>query len=298
MDKNKKKVIIIIGVILAIISLLAIVLGLILKDEENNKPGSNLPSINNEPIIKKEIEKLNDDNVFFSLQSLLNNYYLLYSSKNKDVYDLLENDYKRSLNLTKNNLFEVLENIDGSPSFTPYEIYYNPNSDVTYYFIKGYYLNIPIIGDGEYKDDISFLVIVNNQNKYVIKPLRNVNDLESYAKNYYIKNIEISNNSNFIKNDISIKNKLILYLTNFQNLLVYDNKKAYGMVSENIKKRYSNNDFKNNLVDVYSAFSTNIFSYSEKTINNQKVYNIIDNNQNKIAIYENSIMNFTIDFEI
>jgi len=301
MDKNKKKVLIIIGIILAIISLLAIILGFILKDKDdtqNPNPNLNPNPGNVTPIIKKEIKHLDDDKIFFSLQNLMNDYYSLYSLQDSKLYDLLESDYKKNLSLTRNNLFQLLEEIEGNTSFTPYEIYYNPGSTITYYFIKGYLLNIPLVGDATYKKDLSFLVIVSSTNNYVIKPLEANLDLENYAKNYDIKDMEINNNSNFKLSSISTENKLVLYLNSFKNLLVYDNTKAYEMLSESLKEEYTASTFASEVSSIYNAISAKIFSYATKTINGKKVFNIIDSKQNSITIYEDSIMNFTIDFDL
>ena len=79
--------------------------------------------------------------------------------------------------------------------------------------------------------------------------------------------------------------------------MVYDNKRAYLMLDDNTRKKYSSNDdFKNQMMDIYNKLSTNIFGFSFKEVNGERVYNIVDDKQNKITIYEKNTMNYRIGY--
>lgn len=298
MEEHKKKILTLVGVILIFIALIVVILSIIFKDEKINEP--NKPSSNPNKVIAKEIEELKDENLFFSAQNAINNYYSMLSNKNTDyIISILDNDYKREKNITSNNIYNVLKSDYETVNYIAKSIYYNPNSPITYYFINGYLSNLSMMEDDyQYYPNINFLIIVNeNNNYYNIMPLDDNIDIENFAKNYDIKNRQITGNTLLSSYTMSEKNKLSVYITEFIDLMVYDNKRAYDMLDEETKNKYNGiDDFKNQLMDIYNYLSTLIFSFSSKEVNGEKVYSIIDDNQNKITIYEKNIMNYKIGF--
>lgn len=298
MEEHKKKILTLVGVILIFIALIVVILSIIFKDEKINEP--NKPSSNPNKVIAKEIEELKDENLFFSVQNAINNYYSMLSNKNTDyIVSILDNDYKREKNITSNNIYNVLKSDYETVNYIAKSIYYNPNSSITYYFINGYLSNLSMMEDDyQYYPNINFLIIVNeNNNYYNIMPLDDNIDIENFAKNYDIKNRQITGNTLLSSYTMSEKNKLSVYITEFIDLMVYDNKRAYDMLDEETKNKYNGiDDFKNQLMDIYNYLSTLIFSFSSKEVNGEKVYSIIDDNQNKITIYEKNIMNYKIGF--
>lgn len=299
MEKHKKKVLILIGVILAFIALIAILLGIIFKDENKDKPSTNNGSTNNN--ISKTIEELVDDNIFFSLQNVINDYYTMI--KNEDTNNLLkilDSDYIKMNNINTNNIYSKLPANLQSTSFVLKSAYYNPNSSITYYFMNGYFTNASILDDddfSEYLPSINYLITVNNKGNYVIRPLENNIDLKSYANNFDIRDKTIDSNNIFRMNNTSEKNKLSIYLNEFLNLMFYDNERAYNMLDDSMKNKYNGRaDFQNQLMDIYNKFSTTIFGFSVKEVNGENIYSIIDDKQNKITIYEKNTMNYKISY--
>jgi len=68
---------------------------------------------------------------------------------------------------------------------------------------------------------------------------------------------------------MSEKNKLSVYITEFLDLMVYDNNRAYNMLDEITKKKYQNRvDFENNLLTINKAWTNGAF---DTTKNKQSV---------------------------
>lgn len=299
MEEHKKRVLVLIGIILVIISLIAIILSMLFKDEKENNPST--PGNNpNSYIISKEIEELKDEDTFFTLQNSINSYYNLLSNKNtNELLKILDNDYKNSKNINNGNIYNVINADYETVSYIAKSIYYNPNSSITYYFINGYLTNLTMMEDDyDYYKNVNFLIIVDEKTKYYnLLPLDNNIDIERFARTYNITKKDITSEKILSSYTMSEKNKLVVYLTEFLDLMVYDNERAYNMLDDETKKRYSSReDFENQLMDIYNKLSTSVFGFSVKEIDGEKVYSILDDNQNKITIYEKNIMNYKISF--
>lgn len=301
MEKHKKKVLILVGVILAFISFLAILFSLLFKDEKDKKPSTEPNGNSSLHVISKEIEKLTDENVFFSLQNTINNYYEMISNKETfKLLNILDSDFIKAENINSVNIYNILGSNLQSVSYVIKNIYYNPNSSITYYFINGYFTNVSILDDddfSEYIPNLNYLIVVDSDNKYVIKPLDKNIDIKEYAKAYSIIDKDINSNETLVINNTSEKNKLSIYIGEFLNLMFYDSERAYNMLDNETKKLYSNSkDFENHIMDIYNKLSISIFAFSSKEITGEKVYDIIDDKQNKIILYEKGVMDYKIQY--
>ena len=298
MEEHKKKMLIFIGIILIIIAIIAVLLGIIFKDEQDKKTSTEPNGV--QDVISKEIEELKDESLFFALQNSINNYYSMLANKNTNsLLDILDDDFKKEKQINNSNIYNIINSDYETVSYIAKSIYYNPNSSISYYFINGYLTNMTMMEDEfQYYPSVNFLIVVDNKSRYfVIKPLESNLNIETFAKSYDIKSKNIKSEILLSSYTISEKNKLIVYITEFINLMVYDNKRAYLMLDDNTRKKYSSNeDFKNQMMDVYNKLSTNIFGFSFKEVNGERVYNIVDDKQNKITIYEKNTMNYRIGY--
>lgn len=291
-NKYRNKVLIIIGVIIGIISILAIILSFFVKKDKtpDDKPPIDEPTL----ILKKDIERLNDEDTFFTIQNILNEYYELVTSNSSKLNNIVDPDY-----LKNNTLSSLNPNNFKVVNFTPEKIYYNPGSSITYYFITGSVEDLDMLLDEStfYKNINNLLIVDERTNKYVIRPISNNINIEDYAKNYNILEKEITSDYTFNKTTIKEENKLTLYLNNYKSLLISDPEKAYSILTDAAKGKYDDyNDFYSNIESIYERLSTKIFGISKKENGKQNIYNIIDDNQNNIIIYENNIMDYKIYF--
>lgn len=300
MNKYQKKVLIIVFAILALISVIAIIWSLFIKNGSQSGQIDNPTNPNNTTnLLKKDISLLEDYNEFFTVSNIINDYYDCLISKNvKDILNLLDDDYKKEMGVQSNNVLNILGSNYHTVTYTPMEIYYNKGSIITYYFVNGYMEDVSLDDESSvYSDNINFLVIVNKQTrKYAITPLKNNINIESYAKNYELEEKEL--NYNYYKTvNTSLESVLITYLNVFRDLLFLDNERAYQMLDENTKKNYeSYQDFSLQKDNIYEYIPSNIFGYSVTENGTQKIYKITDENKNEIIIYEDEIMNFHISY--
>lgn len=295
MKNNSKKLIIIIVIILGITSIIALYFGF--KSPNDNNQNNN-PGTSSSNLINKEISLLTVEDEYLKIQNTINDYYTKLSIKdNAGLYKILEKSYILENNITANNVTDVIYSNYETVNYTAKEIYYNKNSSVTYYFVNGYVFNQTIMEDDfSYEKSVNYMIIVKNS-YYVIRPLSNQIEIENYAKNYNIKDIDINSKTKLVTTSVSEKNKLITYITEFMNLLILDNERAYNMLDDETKNKYYSYDyFYTQRYDIYNNFSANIFATSKTENEENIIYSIKDSNQRTIKITEFRIMDYKIGF--
>ena len=301
MNKEKKKVLIIVGVIIAIIALLAYLLSVMIGDEVEVPSEPVNPVDPSEPtdVLNTEVAKLDDASTFFTIQNLMNDYYnFIFTEDTNRLLQILDPEYIQEYHITANNVYSIIRNDYNTTSYVATDIYYNPNSSVTYYFVTGYLTDVPLMGeDYNYYNSVSYLVIVDEStSRYVLRPI-NTSNIQDYAENYDIVSRDLSSGNTFRVTTITEESKLTTYLSEFMNLLVYFPDEAYRLLTQEKQQEYGNvNGFIEQIVDIYDDLSTRIFSYGSKEEDDKIIYEIIDDNQNKIMIYEYGINNFRITY--
>lgn len=300
MRDNSKKLIIIIVILLSITSIIALYFGFRTNNnEEPNNGGSvSTPGTSGSTSINKEISLLTNEEEYFKIQNTINDYYTkLVVKDNEGIYNILDENYILENNITKTNVTNIIYSDYETVNYTAKEIYYNKNSLVTYYFVNGYVFNQTIMEDDfSYEKNANYIVIVKN-GSYIIKPLPSQIDIENYAKNYDIKDLEINSKTKLVETSINEKNKLVTYIAEFMNLLILDSERAYNMLDEETKNKYlSFDDFYSQRYNIYNNFSTNIFAISKNEDEDNTVYSIKDSNQKTIKITEIRVMDYRIGY--
>ena len=292
MTKNNQKI------ILALVIMLLVITSIVAIFISSNINDNNEENINNtKPIINMQISRLTDFDEFYAVQNTINT---IFSNIGKpdELIKYFDNGYLISNNLNETNILNYLKVNMDNYTVTIEEIYYNDNSDITYYFIKSYIMQYSMLGDTNYEKDKYYLLIVDNNNHYSLKPLDNISNLEEYANNYSIKDITIDNDSKFEKNEIENETKIIAYINNFNNLMFIDLEKAYNMLDDETKKIYLNLDsFNSNLENINNNLFTKFSATSIKENENNNVYKVQDYKHRTITITEYYPNEYKIGFK-
>ena len=297
--KQKKKVIIII-IVLLIIFTVTVLLLVNNSDDNNETPGNNTnTNIDNSSIEDVRINTLEDEDRFFTLQRIINNYYDIIRSNDAEIlYNVLVENYIYNNNITVNNVLSILDNSYEDTSYIAKDIQYIEGENITYYIINGYLLNQIIVTEElQYNSDVNFMVIIKN-NTYAIYPLQDV-DINEFLERYDFKNDENINFANTYTNVfVVVENKLTTYINEFLTLMFVDSQRAYNMLSDESKDLYGSLDnFNQRLYNIYQSISPVVFSYYVNELDDYVEYDIIDNNTNRITIYEYNTMNYSLNID-
>lgn len=292
MIKNNQKIILILIIVLLIFtSIMAVFISLNIDNQSNNISS-------NKPMINKKITRLNNAEEYFAVQKAINDVFGLISNTNK-LLNYFDEEFINENELNESNILDYLKiSEEKSINIIVEEIYYNDNSNITYYFTKCYSIEYEVGKDKVlYNPNKYYLLIVDNNNHYVLKPLDNIDNLEAYAKSYDIKEVNINNNADFKKQETSDNNKLINYINIFSNLMNVDETKAYEMLDDETKKKYSNLDsFVNDIDNIYANLFTSFKATSKKENDDNIVYKVQNRNMDTITITEYFPNDYKIGF--
>lgn len=286
---NEKKKLKITLIIVAIFALIAVLVLFLNKNEGTNENELIKLSYDN-------FKEINRDSEIFTIQNIINDYYLKISKKkSSEIIDSLNSKFVQNNDINVENVIEKLNSNYQDISFYINEVYGFNQNNYSYYIINGFLFNY-IISTEEiiYEKDIVYFIILNkNENTYSIYPLKGINYWETFVNNYESKNEILK--SKYKSYNVSEENKIKMYINIFLNFLYLDNERAYSMLDKNTREYFgSKENFKANVDVIYNRISPTIFSYSKEEKNDQIVYKIKDNNQNNITITESMIMKYTI----
>ncbi len=243
---------------------------------------------------------LKNYNTFFAINNVINNYYT--NLENKDsgaLIGIIDNVYQITNSLNISNIYNHLKPDVDEVTYYSKKIYVKSLNEYSYYFVNGeaqnYDFGEEILTE---ENNVNYLVIVNTKDQvYSITPLGKVN-ISSYANEYKINERKIINKNGYNvyeENELSDENVAVFYLSYYQTLLYLNTEKAYNMLES--KTNYPTLEvFTRNLESLYKYINTNLLSYGAKGQDGNKSYSVIMDNQNRMTLKEQSIMNFTVNF--
>lgn len=297
---KKTNIIIVLGI--GIILLITSVIAIFLSNQNSNpeNPSTNPSNPTPEEVkLNSNFSRLIEEKRLFELQNIINNFYQNISiGNNEKVYKLLDSNYSSENNITEENAIEFFNIEYENTYFTLENAYYNPDSDITYYFVHGYYINAPVgIGEIKYESSKNFLVIVGKNDYYVIRPLLDTINILDYANSYNVTLYDIPMYNRFVDYNITEENKIMSYLSNYINILYKDTAKSYNMLDESMKEKYYNLEiFENDLANVYNSILINYIGKTRDAQSDRVIYTLTDANNRTMKIIEYYPLDYKISF--
>lgn len=247
-----------------------------------------------------KLEVINEYNDYFSIVSSVNKYLNYTSTNNKEaVYALLDKEYTSNNEITIDN---VLDKISIYPTNTSIKtnIMTSVNIKNNYaYYLKGSIIQNDYNTTKEITSDFEIVVLKDLNNLTIsLYPINNTNYKRVID---HIKKISIeSNNYNKINNTSIVTKEEIcsLYLSDYLNKIKNDIDSSYSLLSDNMKKQSDFNtleSYKNYINSNISKMSTSADKCLMEKIKDNRVYSVIDKNENKFVFNEESIMNYKVD---
>lgn len=268
-------------IVIGIVCVICLIIGLIISFKSNTD----------------KLKNVNEYNVFFSNVNYINNYInMIASGDEQAIYKILDDKYKEN----NNNLNNILYNNEYT-DLTYFEadtMFYVEIKKNILYYIKGYIYDINHDGRELIDDNFSILLINDlNTNSYSLYPVDD-NNYEEIINN--IRKINIKNNSyNSIKESevISKEQVCIMYLSNFLNITFHDINRSYSLLSNSMKKKYTNNSsYESYVNDNFGLVSTIADKCKLEESDDKRRYTVIDTEGNTYVFTEKNIMNYEVDF--
>ena len=311
--KNKKSLIILIAILVLLIIVILIILNILNKNKEEEE---NIIMENPQLTTNLDINKLNNENEFFTVEQCINDYFMVANSKNSNqVYKLLNENYIKENSIDNTNvLAKTYQLKNGFEKFLAKDIHYR---EISYDREYQYYIFGDLLGE-DYKSIQSIYIIANldfenmtfnisfDKDIEISKEdyLSKIEDLKSGNTNEFIyvsdqDVTEIAVNeyntfSEYISNDPYALQK---YLDNYCTMAVYYPDTAYNLLDEEYRnKKFENIDEFKQYIDKNKSqlLSSTVSQYNISEKDGYTQYVIVDTNNNYYIFKVYGILDYKV----
>lgn len=300
MKDKIKKIIILLGILLAICIILMIIFNQKVSSEEDYSRDSELVEPSFEINIDNKITYEKNKNIYYTLVSIVTKY--IDSASMNDTQTLLNMIGPKCIekyNINESNIIEttnisVIESDFDYYIFKPETIYSIDEGKITTHFVKGFYYNV---SSRTNKKDTSFMIEIDTVNQtfniynsnYIAD--NNYSDLkigDTYKSD--ITEIENRGDNIFSYTNYTDEEMASKYLEDYKDLVLYDRVKAFEILDEEYAKlRFKNQTEFNSFVEnkKIEIFKAQLSKYKvEYAENGNKIYVCEDQNGNYYSFEE------------
>ena len=288
---NIKKLIIILIIFIILITISLIIL-LSSSTMENTILGGNKNEFYDNAVksitISEDIVLVKYDNIFFTIEKNLKNYFLYENEKNiKAIYDILEKNYLTENQITQENLVNYIDKIEAKKyEFKLQNLYANENTIYPIYYAYG------ILVQDENEEEKYFTIYVDHHTmSWALKPInkneydKNINGPKTTEE----KQVERLEYNKYSKTSLNNEQIARIYFNDYIYYAIHNIQKSYSMLNEEYKtKKYStlekyNNYLQSKKEELITMDQQNIKSQSD--FNTEEEYNNYINNLKGLKSY-------------
>lgn len=244
----------------------------------------------------EKLEEVNEYNTFFTINSYINNY-ISSSSNASKLYDLTYTYYINKNNITENTINEFLENYTINSSIKVTDMKYVKIKNNYVYYVKGKIYQNTYDGSEVINNKYQALVLVDFDTlSYAIYPIDT--DYKKVLDKIKKVSIENNRNNNVKKSELITKEQIcVIYLSDFVSNINENIELSYNNLSKIMKERFpifkEYEDYINNNIEKITSEADKCLL---EKIGNNRVYTVIDKNENKYIFTEKSVMNYEVSF--
>lgn len=244
----------------------------------------------------EKLEEVNEYNTFFTITNYINTY-ISSSSNTSKLYDLTYIDYINRNNITENTINKFLENYTINSSIKVTDMKYVKIKNNYVYYVKGKIYKNTYNGSEVINNNYQTLVLVDFDTlSYAIYPIDT--DYKKVLDKIKKVSIENNRNNNVKKSELITKEQIcVIYLSDFVSNINENIELSYNNLSKIMKERFpifkEYEDYINNNIE---KITTEADKCLLEKIGNNRVYTVIDKNENKYIFTEKSVMNYEVSF--
>lgn len=244
---------------------------------------------------KSNTDKLvyvNDYSTFFSITREVNNYISYMVTNNDNVKTLLDDRYLESNTIIDSKNYSVLSEVSTN------NIEYVKIGKNYLYLVKGKIIENDLDSTNIIDDNYMILLLNDiSNNTYSLYPVNEGNYKKVINS---IKKINIDSNSNnkmIESENITDVQICKLYFSDYVSKLFNNTKDAYEMLNDSMKKRFNTyEEFNKYIDDNISKITSSSKLCNMDEYKDNRVYTVIDNNDNSYSFSENGVMNYKVNF--
>lgn len=221
--------------------------------------------------------------------------------KKEALYNLLDEEYKKTNNITTSNIYNFIGDEYKLTTFTPISMTCkNIDTFITRYCIYGRTIKQDKLGNTEAKYNYYILTQDNLNSTFSVMPLeeKNIKNIQDVNLESKIKGINPNKFNSFsISENLNAADIAKTYFTLYKQDMEYDIQRAYNTLSEEYRnKKFGNiNEYRNYInIKMDEVKKATIKEYSYTQTKEYKQYLCIDNNGNYYVFRDTGVMNYTV----
>lgn len=266
-----------------------------LPQEDINKEQERINLLKVKSSINSYISIVNKNNTsYFTTDENGNNIRIISEQEiRKSIYDLLSQVYISKNNITEDNVYEFVDDINENLIFNVLDIRYYKNDNSDQYVVYGFYQNL----QNEFIKYAYYIVNIDEaENIFSIEPVEGDNlEIEKIA----VEDTNITKNDNNIIPAVNTDNESICneYLLDYKRLMLSRPQEAYNILNEEYKqKKYGSlenfEEYINSNREIIQGVRLDKYSISVKE--KETEYVCIDQYGNYYIFTENGVMDYTV----
>lgn len=289
MNRNERNKLIIVGIIMFfIISTAGIVIFLTEKFKQEDQ------------VVPLSMTLVDEYSTFFAVVNDVNQYLTFVSQKNIDaIYALLDDTFISQNKVTKDNVLSNVLTVEENTIVQANNIYYQEINGNYLYFLEGSLLKNEYeknsIVDSNYK---IFIVVDYENSSYSLIPYKEEDGNNNPLKNNSI-NIKRDNYNHMLTSGIITNNYICnIYYSKFLNQLFSNTGSTYDLLTKQMQQDYTKSAYVDLVEHNLQNISPTIEDCQLNEVEENRIYQITDKNNNKFEFIEESIMNYKVNFSL
>ena len=306
MEYLKRKKTLILLMIIVVIIIISIVVALLLLTTSNNEEVASNNTVSEENNNETEAEPQINETKYYNITNVVRTYlgaldkskYILSDGTNysedestkESIYNLLSTEYIESNNITVENVYDYVKDVNENITFVPLDMRISQGSNVDKFLVYGYIVYM----DSQDLEKVYVIVNIDNTNNtFSIEPINNeeISNINDFKFESTLDTIEKNYSNTYLDNNMSDEDISKEKFNNFKLLILRKSEDLFNLLNEEYRnKKFGDyNGFSQYIDSNYDRLRTiNLSMYQVTEEDGYKQYVLLDQDDRYYIFKETS----------
>ena len=306
MEYLKRKKTLILLMIIVVIIIISIVVALLLLTTSNNGEVANNNTVSEENNNETEAEPQINETKYYNITNVVRTYlgaldkskYILSDGTNysedestkESIYNLLSTEYIESNNITVENVYDYVKDVNENVTFVPLDMRISQGSNVEKFLVYG---NIVYMDSQDLEKVYVIVNIDNTNNTFSIEPINSeeISNINDFKFESTLNTIEKNYSNTYLNNNMSDEDISKEKFNNFKLLILRKSEDLFNLLNEEYRnKKFGDyNGFSQYIDSNYDRLRTiNLSMYQVTEEDGYKQYVLLDQDDRYYIFKETS----------
>lgn len=306
MEYLKRKKTLILLMIIVVIIIISIVVALLLLTTSNNEEVASNNTVSEENNNETEAEPQINETKYYNITNVVRTYlgaldkskYILSDGTNysedestkESIYNLLSTEYIESNNITVENVYDYVKDVNENITFVPLDMRISQGSNVDKFLVYG---NIVYMDSQDLEKVYVIVNIDNTNNTFSIEPINNeeISNINDFKFESTLDTIEKNYSNTYLDNNMSDEDISKEKFNNFKLLILRKSEDLFNLLNEEYRnKKFGDyNGFSQYIDSNYDRLRTiNLSMYQVTEEDGYKQYVLLDQDDRYYIFKETS----------